>query len=146
MAEQTSSSLLVDAPPARVMDVIADFDRYPQWASGVRRCEVRGLREDGRALEVWFELEATPIKDSYTLVYDWQGDDAVTWSLGTAGRLVRRLDGSYRLATQGGGTEVTYRLAVELGIPLIGLLRRRAEKVIVETALQGLKDRVESLS
>ena len=29
MAEQTSSSIVVDAPPADVMAVIADFESYP---------------------------------------------------------------------------------------------------------------------
>ena len=29
MAEQTSSSIVIDAPPAAVMDVIADFAAYP---------------------------------------------------------------------------------------------------------------------
>ncbi len=143
MAQQTRSSVLVDAPPSQVMGVIADFPRYPEWAQGVHACEVRETRPDGRAREVWFELEATPIRDSYTLVFDWQGDEAVTWALGSAGRMLRRLDGGYRLAPAGSATEVTYDLAVELGIPMIGLLKRKAEKVIIDTALRGLKKRVE---
>ena len=144
MAEQTSSSVLVDAPPSQVMGVIADFPRYPEWAQGVRVCEVRETLPDGRAREVYFELEATPIRDSYTLVYAWHGDQAVTWALGSAGRLLRNLEGAYRLApAAGGATEVTYDLAVDLGLPLIGMLRRKAEKVIIDTALRGLKNRVE---
>ena len=143
MAEQTRSSVLVDASPSRAMGGIADFPRYPEWAQGVHACEVREIRPDGRAREVYFELEATPIRDSYTLVYDWQGDDAVTWALSAAGRMLRRLDGAYRLSAVGGGTEVTYDLAVELGIPMIGMLKRKAEKVIIDTALRGLKTRME---
>ncbi len=130
------------------MAVVADFPSYPQWAQGVRACEVVQLRPDGRAREVRFELEASAIRDSYTVIYDWHGDEAVTWSLGSAGRMLRRLDGSYRLApvgTAGERTEVTYELAVELAFPMIGLLKRKAEKVIIDTALEGLKKRVESL-
>ena len=125
------------------MGVIADFPRYPEWAQGVQLCEVRDTFTDGRAREVYFELEATPIKDSYTLVYDWHGDESVTWALGSAGRMLRRLDGAYRLSGCGDSTEVTYDLAVELGIPMIGMLKRKAEKVIIDTALRGLKQRVE---
>ena len=143
MADQTSSSVLVDAPPSRVMGVIADFPRYPEWAQGVQLCEVRDTLPDGRAREVYFELEATPIRDSYTLLYDWHGDEAVTWELGSAGRMLRRLDGAYRLTSSGEATEVTYDLAVDLGIPMIGMLKRKAEKVIIDTALRGLKHRVE---
>ena len=52
-------------------------------------------------------------------------------------------DGSYALTEAKGATTVTYSLAVDLNIPMIGMLRRKAEKVIIDTALKGLKKRVE---
>jgi ribosome-associated toxin RatA of RatAB toxin-antitoxin module len=143
MADQTSSTIVIDAPPAEVMAAIADFAAYPEWAQGVHTAEVRETLPDGRAKEVYFEIEATPIKDSYTLGYDWNGDESVTWTL-VSGKMMKRLDGAYVLRPSGAGTEVTYRLAVELGIPMIGMLKRKAEKVIIDTALKGLKKRVES--
>jgi ribosome-associated toxin RatA of RatAB toxin-antitoxin module len=144
MADQTSSSIVIEATPEQVMDVIADFPRYPEWAQGMRTAEVRSTYPDGRAEEVFFEIEASPIKDAYTLKYDWQGNESVDWTL-TSGKMMKRLDGSYVLAPRGDATEVTYRLAVELSIPMIGMLKRKAEKVIIDTALKGLKKRVESL-
>jgi ribosome-associated toxin RatA of RatAB toxin-antitoxin module len=144
MADQTSSTIVIDAPSAAVMEVIADFSAYPQWAQGMHRAEVRDTFPDGRAKDVYFELEATPIKDSYTLTYDWNGDESVSWHL-VSGKMLKQLDGSYVLRPQGAAsTEVTYKLAVELGIPMIGMLKRKAEKVIIDTALKGLKKRVES--
>jgi ribosome-associated toxin RatA of RatAB toxin-antitoxin module len=145
MADQTSSSIVVDAPPEQVMAVIADFPRYPEWAQGMRTAEVRSTFPDGRAKEVFFEIEASPIKDAYTLVYDWHGEQSVDWTL-ESGKMMKRLDGSYVLTPKGDGTEVTYRLAVEVSIPMIGMLKRKAEKVIIDTALKGLKKRVESLA
>ncbi len=144
MAEQTTSSIIVDATPAEVMAVIADFPAYPEWAQGMKRAEVVEEGPDGRAEQVHFELEAAPIKDSYTLAYDWQGDSAVKWNL-VEGRMLKAMEGAYELRPSGDGTEVTYRLAVEVSIPMIGMLRRKAEKVIIDTALKGLKKRVEAL-
>ncbi|ROR90457.1 SRPBCC family protein [Nocardioides aurantiacus] len=144
MAEQTTSSIVVAAPPEDVMAVIADFPHYPEWAQGMKRAEVVERGADGRAEQVFFELDVTPIKDSYTLAYDWRGDEQVTWRL-VEGKVLKAMQGAYELRPVPGGTEVTYRLAVELSIPLIGMLRRRAEKVIIDTALKGLKKRVESL-
>ena len=144
MAEQTTSSIIVDATPAQVMAVIADFPAYPEWAQGMKQAEVVKEGADGRAEQVHFELEAAPIKDSYTLAYDWQGDSAVKWNL-VEGRMLKAMEGAYELRPSGDGTEVTYRLAVEVSIPMIGMLRRKAEKVIIDTALKGLKKRVESL-
>ena len=144
MAEQTTSSIVIAADPADVMAVIADFDSYPQWAQGVKSAEVVESGPNGRAEKVHFELDASPIKDSYTLTYDWNGDESVAWTL-VEGRMLRAMDGAYELSDRGDGqTEVTYRLAVDISIPMIGMLRRKAEKVIIDTALKGLKKRVES--
>jgi uncharacterized membrane protein len=144
MAEQTTSSIVVNAPADRVMDVIADFPSYPAWAQGMKQVEVVSDGPDGRAREVHFELEAAPIKDSYTLGYQWDGNAAVHWHL-VEGKMLKSMQGSYLLAATPEGTEVTYRLTVEVAIPMIGLLRRKAEKVIIDSALKGLKKRVESL-
>jgi ribosome-associated toxin RatA of RatAB toxin-antitoxin module len=146
MAEQTTSSIVVNAEPADVMAVIADFDAYPEWAQGVKTADVVKEGAAGRPLQVYFELDASPIKDQYTLEYDWDGDRAVRWWL-AQGKMLKAMDGAYELDGRGdGSTEVTYRLAVDISIPMIGMLKRKAEKVIIDTALKGLKKRVESLS
>jgi len=145
MADLTTSSILVSADAGAVMDVIADFDAYPTWAKGVRSAEVLTEYDDGRAGEVAFVLDAAPIKDEYTLAYDWDGDHQVTWSL-VAAKMLKSMEGAYILMPQGDRTEVTYRLAVDLSIPMIGMLKRKGEKVVIDTALKGLKMRVESTS
>jgi ribosome-associated toxin RatA of RatAB toxin-antitoxin module len=144
MAEQTTSSIVIAAPAAEVMAVIADFPAYPEWAQGMKKVEVVEQGADGRANTVHFELEAAPIKDTYTLGYVWDGDSSVTWDL-VEGKMLKAMKGAYELREVGSGTEVTYRLAVDLSIPMIGMLRRKAEKVIIDTALKGLKKRVEAL-
>ena len=146
VAEQTTSSIVISADPASVMAVIADFESYPVWAQGVKKAEPVETGADGRADRVYFELDASPIKDAYTLGYDWTGDESVAWSL-VEGKMLKAMDGAYLLEDRGdGGTEVTYRLKVDISIPMIGMLKRKAEKVIIDTALKGLKKRVESLS
>jgi len=143
MAARTSSRIVIAAPRPAVMTVIADFAAYPQWASGVRAAEVLE-QEDGRASRVRFTLDAGPVKDTYVLGYDWDGDAAVRWHLAEAGSVVSAMDGGYLLADTGGDTETTYELSVDIRIPMPGLLKRRAEKTIIDTALKGLKNRVES--
>ncbi len=145
MAEQTTSSIVVDAAPGAVMSVIADFAAYPEWAKGVTQAEVVSTLEDGRAREVFFALDVSPIKDEYTLEYTWHGDEQVDWTL-VEGKMLTALDGSYVLSDLGNGsTEVAYRLALDVSIPLIGMLKRKGEKILIDAALKGLKKRVESL-
>jgi ribosome-associated toxin RatA of RatAB toxin-antitoxin module len=144
VADQTESSTTVDAAPARVMAVIEDFAAYPEWAGEVRSADVIEVGNDGRPAQVRFVMDAGVIKDEYTLRYEWSGADRVTWSL-VEGRVLTELDGSYELgATPDGGTEVTYRLSVGIALPMLGMMRRRAERVIIDRALAGLKKRAES--
>jgi hypothetical protein len=87
------------------------------------------------------------IKDSYVLGYEWDGDTQVRWNLTEAGSMISEMAGGYALAdkTAGGGTEVTYDLAVGIKVRMPGMLKRRAEKAITDTALKGLKSRAESI-
>ena len=45
-----------------------------------------------------------------------------------------------------GSTEVTYRLALDLSMPMIGMIKRKGEKILIDTALKGLKQRVAALA
>jgi carbon monoxide dehydrogenase subunit G len=138
----TSSSISIDAPPSAVLAVIADFDSYPAWA-GVKDVEVLGAGPDGKAEQVTMTIDAGIIKGAYTLAYRW-AEDSVSWSL-VESSLMRSQEGSYRLQAEGECTRVDYALAVDLAIPMPGIFKRKGEKVIVDTALKGLKKRVESL-
>ena len=115
MAEQSTQSIVVDAPAADVMAVIADFASYPQWVGAAKKAEVEETGDD---------------------------DHRVTWTLVT-GQMQKRQDGSYTLTEHNGSTEVTYAIAIDLSIPMLGMIKRKAEKVILDTALKELKKRVE---
>jgi ribosome-associated toxin RatA of RatAB toxin-antitoxin module len=145
MAEHTSSSIMIEAAPADVMRVISDFARYPEWTGEVKEAEVVSTGPDGRAEQVRLLLDAGAIRDDHTLAYTWSGEDKVSWSL-VKSQMLRALDGSYALAALDGGkkTEVTYSLTVDVKIPMLGMIKRKAEKVIIDRALAGLKKRVES--
>jgi Polyketide cyclase / dehydrase and lipid transport len=143
MADRTTSSIVIGMPRKEIMAVIADFAAYPQWATGVRSAEVLSSA-DGRAATVRFTLDAGVIKDSYVLGYDWDGDAGVHWNLAQPGSVISEMSGGYELADRGDGTEVTYELAVGIRVPMPGMLKRRAEKTIIDTALKGLKSRAET--
>ena len=143
MADQSTQSIVVDAPAADVMAVIADFPAYPQWVAAAKEVEVLEDGPGGRAQRVHFVLDAGAVKDDYVLDYTWDGDRQVSWTLVT-GQMQKRQDGSYTLVEKDGSTEVTYSITIDLSIPMLGMIKRKAEKVILDTALKELKKRVES--
>ena len=143
MVEKASSSITIDADKQTVMAVIADLEAYPEWSTAIKAVKVDEVGEDGRGTTATFTLDAGVLKDTYTLAYDWDGDDRVDWHL-VKGRAMKSQEGTYELAEKDGFTEVTYFLAVDLTVPMLGMFKRKAEKMIMDTALKGLKKRVET--
>jgi hypothetical protein len=145
MATPSSQSLTMAADPAAIMEVIADFDSYPEWTGSLKSATVTVPGENGApARQVAFSMDAGLLKDNYELAYTWAEDGmSVSWTL-VSGQLQKAQQGSYVLKSTSKGTEVTYTLAVDLTVPMIGVLRRKAERVILDTALKELRKRVEA--
>ena len=144
MADKTAQTIYIDAAPSTVMEVIADIGSYPDWVAEYKEAEVLEVDADGRPKIARLVLDAAVLKDTMVLSYVWPPDhESVTWSL-VSSSLLKALDGAYRLAPKGTGTEVTYELSVDLVIPMIGLLKRKAERRLTDTALKDLKTRVEA--
>ena len=144
MAKQTSARIGGAVPRPAVMAVIAEFAAYPQWISAIRSADVLESDDLGRASKVRVQLDAGVVKDSFVLSYSWDGDAAVWWDLAEPGSVISVMSGAYLLADTDDGTEVTYELTVDVRIPMLGMLKRKAERAIVDTALKGLKTRAEA--
>ncbi|GAB3672906.1 SRPBCC family protein [Actinocorallia lasiicapitis] len=145
MADRTSSSITIAADKKAIMSVIADYPAYPTWADGIKSAEITKTYDDGRPEVVRMTLSSGPISDTYSVRCQWSGDDELRWDLAESGTVVTGMHGSYVLADRpSGGTEVTYELAVDVKIPMIGMFKRKAEKIIIDAALKGLKRHVES--
>jgi ribosome-associated toxin RatA of RatAB toxin-antitoxin module len=144
VAEKTSQTIHIEADPDTVLKVIADIDSYPQWISEYKEAEVQERGDDGYPKTVRFVMDAGVIKDTMVMSYRWPADhNSLSWTL-VSSSLLRALEGSYRLTPNGSGTDVTYELSVDLAMPMIGLLKRKAERRLTDTALKDLKKRVEA--
>ena len=144
MADSTAQTIYIDADPKTVMNVIADIGSYPQWVSEYSETEVLEADDDGYPKTARLVLEAAVLKDTMVLTYDWPPDrKSVRWSL-VSSSLLRSLNGAYLLSPKGSGTDVTYELSVDLIIPMIGLLKRKAERRLTDTALKDLTKRAEA--
>jgi uncharacterized membrane protein len=144
-ADSSQQSITISAPVSAVAAVITDFAAYPEWVGAVKEVEVLEEFEDGYASQVRFVLDAGIVKDDYVLRYGYAEDIShIEWDL-VRGQTQKSQHGSYDLdANSDGSTTVTYTLAVELTIPMLGMFKRKAEKVIMDTALKELKKRVEA--
>ena len=145
MAELATERMAVGATAAQCFAVVSDIERYPEWAADIKEVVVQRRDDEGRPAEVTFRAGAFGRSSSNTLAYDYAGAPRTLSWRQTAGDLTSRFDGEYRFEDTGDGTtEVTYTLAVELRVPLPGFIKRRAQSRIMHTALEDLKNRVES--
>ena len=143
MAQRVAAETAISAAPDEVYAVIADLDAYPEWADDVVRTEVIE-RHGGLPRVVAFEVDARIALVHYVLEYQHDPPYRVRWRL-LEGELLRRLDGTYRLAPdEGTATSVRYELDAELAVPLPAYVQRRAAQAILDTGLEGLRRRVEA--
>jgi len=145
MSEQTEGQIVVEASGAEIMDVLTDFEAYPDWAE-VKSVSVLERGEGELGTKVAFEVEVPVLgKASYTLAYRYApGDGGMSWVSTEARGAVSNIAGEYLLTEiDDAETKVIYRLSVDLGVLLPGFVRTQGEKRVIENALEGLKRRVE---
>ena len=65
--EHAEGSVVIEAPLEDVMEVIEDYESYPEW-SEVQTVDIRQRGEGGRAYEVAYEVDVPVLgKAAYTL-------------------------------------------------------------------------------
>jgi hypothetical protein len=145
MTEHTEGSIVIEASAAEIMDVLTEYEAYPEWAD-VKSASVLERGEGGLAKRVAFQVDVPLLgKASYTLAYRYAPADAgLSWVTTEARGSVSNISGEYLLTEiDDRETKVVYRLNVELGVLLPGFVRTQGAKRVIENALEGLKRRVE---
>ena len=147
MSEQTEGQTVINASAAEIMDVLTDFEAYPEWAE-VKSVRVLERGEGSLGTKVHFEVEVPVLgAASYTLAYRYApADGGMSWVSTQAQGAVSHISGEYLLSqVDDRETKVIYRLSVDLGVLLPGFVRTQGERRVIENALDGLKRRVEGV-
>jgi ribosome-associated toxin RatA of RatAB toxin-antitoxin module len=144
MSEFSSSTISIDAPIAEVGATLFAVASYPEWSASFKKAEVLETDEQGRALKAKLTVDAGPVKDVVTLVFDWtSAPSKVTFSLEDA-NLLTKMDGAYLLKSiDADTTSVTYELSVGLSMPIPAMMITKQEKSTIDSALKQLKEHLE---
>jgi hypothetical protein len=144
MADEARESIQIEATPERCYAVAVDFDRYPEWATDVKKVEVLERDAEGRGILVRYRIAALGKTIGYILRYDFaDAPGGFSWKLEKA-EYLSRLDGTYRFDPDGTGTRVGYALTVDITFPLPGFMKRAAAGMIVDNAMKQLKAHIEA--
>jgi hypothetical protein len=145
MTEQTEGQIVIEASAPEIMDVLTDFEAYPEWAD-VKSARVLERGEGGVGTRVAFEVDVPVLgRASYVLAYRYApADGGMSWVSTEARGAISDITGEYLLTEiDEDETKVIYRLSVEIGVLLPGFVRTQGEKRVIQNALEGLKRRVE---
>lgn len=144
MSEFSSSTISIDAPIAEVGATLFAVASYPDWSTSFKKVDVLETDGEGRALKAKLTVDAGPVKDVVTLVFDWSSAPSkVTFYLEDA-NLLTKMDGAYLLKSlDADTTSVTYELSVGLSMPIPAMMITKQEKSTIDSALKQLKEHLE---
>ena len=145
MAEALQSyDVIIDADVDSCIDVLLDFERYPEWSSPIVEATVLRRDEAGRGEHVEFALDMRIRTIRYTLAYTFDLPRRISWTL--AGGDLAGVEGSYDLETTGDGVHATCRQQIDVGFWVPGPIRRMAERQALRDSVLEFKAEVERRS
>jgi uncharacterized membrane protein len=133
----------IAAPIKTCFDAITDYETFPSWQSAVVDTEVLDWDDQGRGKRVRLFVDAKVRKVDYTLDYRYDEPERIEWDF-VEGNGINDADGHYLFEDLGGDrTRATYKLALEVGIPLPGPVARRAHRSTLKASVEDLKREAE---
>lgn len=140
-AEQSAE---ISAPPQACFATIVDYKTFPAWQTAVEAIEVRERDSEGLGRLVRVEVDAKLRRVAYTLQYHYERPSRVWWEF-VEGDGVEWIEGEFMFEPLDGGsrTLATYRLGIDPGVPVPGVIARRLTKGVMGRSVTELKDEVE---
>lgn len=142
-----TSIVEVDAPVEACFDLASDLERAPEWQTQLHSTMVLERDAGGRPLLVETVSDAKVRTIRYRLRYAYDAPHAMSWTYVDGD--VKDLHGSYAFEElPGGGTRVTFDLAVDpgmrLGLLLRGPMADRVREYVMDGTLRELKAEAEA--
>jgi uncharacterized protein YndB with AHSA1/START domain len=140
MAIRASREVVIDAPPEAILDALADIKAVPSWSSVHKRAQVIDTHPDGRPHHVKVTVGVMGIIDHEMLEYHW-GPDWLVWDAAdSANQHAQHVE--YTLKPEAGKTRVRFDITLEPAGPVPALIIKRASKMVLAAATDGLRQRV----
>ncbi len=108
-----TKQVVIDAPVEHVYEIIVDYERYPEFVPGIRKCRVRDV---GGEKHVEYELDVGVKRLRYVLRHEEQRPRKVSWSL-VSGDMMKVSNGSWELSADGGRTRAVYSVEIRIARP-----------------------------
>jgi hypothetical protein len=135
-------SIEIAASPQECFDAVVDYESVARWQSAANEVIVHDRYPDGlgRTVEWVVDLKLRVVR--YTLEYRYEPGHRAWWEF-VDGDVAKDIEGEYLIEPADGGSIVTYRLGIDPGVPLPGLIVRRVGNELMRRSVRDLKAEVE---
>jgi coenzyme Q-binding protein COQ10 len=143
-----TKQVVIEAPVERFYDILVDYERYPEFVPGIRKCRVRAGKGDKGDKEVEYELDLGVRRIRYVLRHEEQRPRRVAWSL-VSGDMMKISNGSWELSDDKGRTRAVYSVEIQIARPplvpqaLVDRVSDELTKVQLPKTLEAFKVRAE---
>jgi ribosome-associated toxin RatA of RatAB toxin-antitoxin module len=128
-----SRSIVINAPPEKLFDVITQYERYPEFLSEVKKIRVLDRKEN--SVKVQYEVDVVKTI-RYTILVTEERPKRMSWTF-VEGEVMKDNKGSWVLEPDGQGrTKATYTVELALG-PLVP---KAIVNALTETSLPKMLD------
>jgi uncharacterized protein YndB with AHSA1/START domain len=138
VAVQASREIVIDAPPEVIMEALSDVNVLSNWSPLHKRMEVLDRYPDGRPHHVKATVKILGLVDNEVLEYHW-GPNWVVWD---AKETFQQHGQHIEYIVNAEGVDksrVRFDITVEPSGPIPGFIVKRASKIVLDAATNGLR-------
>jgi coenzyme Q-binding protein COQ10 len=136
-----SHAVELDATPDEVFEVLSDYERLPGWQGPLKSCRVLSRDAEGLGLEVEYVVDAKLREVRYVLEHSYERPHRIGSSY-VEGDFAS-MDGGWVLEERpGGGCRAELTLAIDPGLPIPGLMRRKINEQVLKRSVEDLRKRL----
>ncbi len=134
-------SIVINAPPEKLFDVITDYDKYGEFLTEVKKVST----SDRKGNEVKVHYEVDVIKTiRYTILVKEERPRRMSWTF-VEGEVMKDNQGSWVLEPEGEGrTKATYTVDMALGALVPKAIVNKLTETSLPKMLEAFKRRAES--
>jgi coenzyme Q-binding protein COQ10 len=141
---QASKSVTINVPPDKFFDVVADYEKYPEFLPEVKKVKVQAGQGDAKEVTYTVDIKAKVI--NYTLKHTAERPNVLRWSM-IKGEMMKGNDGSWTLkpGAKPDTTDATYNIDLRLSALVPGFIEKALAEQSLPSLLANFKARAEKL-
>ena len=139
-----SKTLEVNADAKSILDIVADFESYPEWNDEVKAVYILARYDDGRPSQLRLETVVQGHESTFIQAVYYPGEGQIQTML-QQGDVFTKQDQLFSVVAMGPSTLLTVDLEVETSMAVPGPIVKKLANDVLEHLANNLKNRAEHL-